>query len=318
MTYLLEKFADWIVIDLLTIQQNTLLANALIFFIADVIKIFILLVVIIFIVSYIRSYLPQEKIKKILSHKHQFTGNILASIFGIFTPFCTCSAIPLFLGFIEAGVPLGVTFSFLVASPMINEVVFVLLLGMFGFKIALIYVISGLIIAILAGLIIGKLNPEKLLEKFDYNNKSVQQKLNTTIREKLIFARNYTTNIINKVWLYIIVGVGLGAFIHGYVPINLLTQYIGINKWYGVPFATLLGVPLYSNAAGIIPLVGALVEKGMPIGTALAFMMAVIGLSLPEFMILKRIMKPKLIIIFATIVTLGIIFTGYLFNFILK
>jgi len=318
MSYLLEKFTNWMVYNLLIIQKDTLLAKVLTFFIADVIKIFVLLVAIIFAVSFIRSYLPQEKIRKILSHKHQFVGNILAAIFGIFTPFCTCSAIPLFLGFIEAGVPLGVTFSFLVASPMINEIAFVMLLGMFGIKIALIYVFSGLIIAVFAGLIIGKLNAEKLLEKFDYNNKSVQQKLNTTIREKLIFARNYTTNIINKVWLYIIVGVGLGAFIHGYVPINLLTQYIGINKWYGVPFATLLGVPLYSNAAGIIPLVGALVEKGMPIGTALAFMMAVIGLSLPEFMILKRIMKPKLIIIFATIVTLGIIFTGYLFNFILK
>lgn len=315
--YFLEKFAIWVVNDLLRVQEETLLSEAMIFFIADVIKIFVLLAIIIFIVSFIRSYLPPEKIKKFLAHKKVFIGNILASILGIFTPFCTCSAIPLFLGFIEAGVPLGVTFSFLVASPMINEIAFALLLGMFGIKIALLYVVSGLIIAILAGLIIGRINPEKLLEKLDATNKNNQQKINLTIADRINFAKKYTKNIIKKVWLYVIVGIGFGAWMHGYVPVDFLANYVGADKWYGVPLAVLLGVPLYSNAAGIIPLVNVLVEKGVAIGTALAFMMAVIGLSLPEFMILKRIMKPKLIIIFAGIVAVGIILTGYLFNVIL-
>ncbi len=273
--------------------------------------------VIIYIVTIIRTYLPPEKIKKVLSHKKTFIGNILAALLGIITPFCTCSAIPLFLGFIEAGVPIGVTFSFLVASPMINEVAFALLLGMFGFKIALLYVASGLIIAILSGIIISKLNHEKLLEKLEYSGKNVKQKTNVSINDRINFAKKYTKNIIKKVWIYIILGVGLGAWIHGYVPVDFLAQYVGSDKWYEVPLAVLLGIPLYSNAAGIIPLVNVLVEKGVAIGTALAFMMAVIGLSLPEFMILKRIMKTKLIIIFAGVVGLGIILTGYLFNFVL-
>lgn len=317
--YPLEKFADWIVYKLLAIQSNTLLAKALTFFIADVIKIFILLAVIIFVVSFIRSYLPQEKIKKILSHKYQFTGNILAAIFGIFTPFCTCSAIPLFLGFIEAGVPIGVTFSFLVASPMINEVALVMLLGLFGVKIALLYIASGLLIAIFSGIIIGKISAEKLLENnvLNQQNKKNNTQIYSSWQDRTKFAKRYTLWIIKKVWLYIIIGVGLGALIHGYVPTDFLVNIAGKDKWYAVPVATLLGIPLYSNAAGTIPLVQVLTEKGVAMGTALAFMMAVTGLSLPEFLILKRVMKLKLILIFAGIVGLGIIFTGYLFNIIL-
>jgi hypothetical protein len=276
--------------------------------------------VIIFIVSLIRSFLPPEKIRYILSHKNKYTGNIVASLLGIITPFCSCSAIPLFLGFVQAGVPLGVTFSFLVASPMINEVALVLLLGLFGWKVALIYIISGLIIAVLSGLVIGKMKVENLLEDFVLQN-SVQaqdalQKMKW--RERLNYAKNYTWDILSKVWLYILIGIGLGAWIHGYVPTDFLATYAGADKWYAVPLAVLIGIPLYSNAAGVIPLISALTEKGVAIGTTLAFMMAVTALSLPEFMILKKVMKTKLILIFASIVGIGIMFTGYLFNLILK
>ena len=239
---------------------------------------------------------------------------------GIITPFCSCSAIPLFLGFIQAGVPLGTTFSFLVASPMINEVALVLLLGMFGWKIALMYVISGLIISILSGIIIGKMKVESLVEPFVYQNTiNGNIELPTMNRkERIIYAKNYTLDILKKVWLYILIGIGIGAWIHGYVPADFLAQYAGSDKWYAVPLAVLIGIPLYSNAAGVIPLVSALTEKGVAMGTTLAFMMSVTALSLPEFMILKRVMKMRLILIFAGIVGLGIIFTGYLFNLVLK
>lgn len=275
--------------------------------------------VIIFIVSIIRSFLPAEKIRAILTYKYQFIGNILAALFGIVTPFCTCSAIPLFIGFIEAGVPLGVTFSFLVASPMINEVALVLLLGLFGWKIALLYIASGSLIAIFSGIIIGKLKVENLVADFIYKHKA-----NTSLslqeqswKDRAQYARSYTWNIIKKVWLYILIGIGVGAWIHGYVPTDFLANYAGSDKWYAVPLATLIGIPLYSNAAGIVPLVSVLTEKGVSMGTTLAFMMAVTGLSLPEFMILKKVMKTRLIIIFGTVVGLGIILTGYLFNFVL-
>ncbi|MDP2705589.1 MAG: permease [bacterium] len=315
--YPIKFLADWFTFSLFLITPQTLLSEAVNFFIYDTIKIFILLTIIIFAVSVIRSFLPPEKIRFILSHKNKYTGNLLASLLGIITPFCSCSAIPLFLGFVQAGVPLGTTFSFLVASPMINEVALVLLLGMFGWKIASIYIISGLIIAILSGIIIGKMKVESLVESFVYQNTiNVKTDLpNMTWSDRFIYAQNYTWDIIKKVWPYIIVGIALGAWIHGYVPTDFLAKYAGADKWYAVPLAVLIGIPLYSNAAGIIPLVGALTEKGVAMGTVLAFMMAVTALSLPEFMILKRVMKPRLILVFAGIVGIGIIFTGYLFNF---
>jgi len=315
---MIKLFADWVTYQLFSITPKTLLGEAVDFFIYDTIKIFILLTVIIFIVSIVRSFLPPEKIKGILSHRKKFVGNILASLFGIITPFCTCSAIPLFLGFIEAGVPLGVTFSFLVASPMINEVALVLLFGLFGWKIALLYVGSGLIIAIFSGIIIGKLRVEDLIENFSQNKKGNQLELpSLSWKQRIAYASNYTIGIIKKVWLFVIIGIGIGAWIHGYVPTDLIVRYAGSGKWYAVPLAVLIGIPIYSNAAGVIPLVSVLTEKGVSMGTTLAFMMAVTGLSLPEFMILRRVMKTKLIIIFAAIVGIGIIFTGYLFNFIL-
>jgi len=318
--YPLQLLADWLTYNLLSITPKTLLASAVNFFIFDTIKIFILLAVIIFAVSIIRSYLPPEKIRTVLARKNRYAGNIIASFLGIITPFCSCSAIPLFLGFVQAGVPLGVTFSFLVASPMINEVALVLLLGLFGWKIALTYIVSGLVISILAGIIIGKMKVENLVEPFvfqNHRNGNVNLPKMTKI-ERIIYARDYTLDILRKVWPYVLVGIGVGAWIHGYIPADFLAQYAGAGKWYAVPLAVLIGIPLYSNAAGIIPLVSALTEKGVAMGTTLAFMMSVTALSLPEFMILKKVMKTKLILIFASIVGIGIMFTGFLFNIILK
>ena len=317
--YAVKLFADWITYSIFSMQHGTVAAEAVNFFIFDTIKLFLLLTVIIFIVSLIRSFIPPEKIRKILSHKYQFTGNLLAAAFGIITPFCTCSAIPLFLGFIEAGIPLGVTFSFLIASPMINEVAIVLLLGLFGWKITCIYIASGYTIAVIAGIILGRLKLEGLVENVAarrINTSLVEMKL--TWPQRLRSAKNYTIEIITKIWPYIVIGIGIGAWIHGYVPTEFITRYAAGNSWYAVPLVTLIGIPLYSNAAGVLPLVSVLTEKGVAIGTTLAFMMAVTGLSLPEFLILKKVMKTKLIIIFATIVGVGILFTGYLFNYFLS
>lgn len=313
----IKLLADWLTYSVFSISRETLLAEAVNFFIFDTIKIFILITVIIFVVSIIRSFLPKEKIKTLLSHKYQFTGNILASLLGIITPFCTCSAIPLFLGFLEAGVPIGVTFSFLIASPMINEVALILLFGMFGLKIALIYIGSGLLISIFSGIIIGKLKVENLIEDIGYQSKPSIKSFNLSLQDRFRYAKRYTTGILKKIWPYIFVGLAVGAVIHGYVPTDFLANYAGGDKWYAVPVATVLGIPLYSSAAGVVPLISVLTEKGVAIGTVLAFMMAVTGLSLPEFMILRKVMKPKLIAIFAGIVGMGIILTGYLFNAIL-
>lgn len=292
-------------------------SEALHFFIYDSIKIMIFLIVITFLVSLLRSFFPPEKTKKILTHKNKYVAHVLAGLLGIITPFCSCSAIPLFLGFIEAGVPLGVTFTFLISSPMINEVALILLLGLFGVKVALIYVLSGLLIAIISGIIIGRLKPEKLIERLFINRDSHTGHAFHNWKERLIYARDYTFAIVKRIWLFVLIGIGIGAWIHGYVPLDFLSQYAGADKWYSVPLVTLIGIPLYSNAAGMIPIVKALTEKGMAIGTALALMMAVTGLSFPEFMILKRVMKWRLILIMAAIVGAGIIFVGYLFNWLL-
>ena len=317
--YPIQLFADWLTYSVFEIIPKTLLASAVNFFIFDTIKILILLFVIIFAVSIIRSFLPPEKIRNILSHEKKYVGNILASLLGIITPFCSCSAVPLFLGFVQAGVPLGTTFSFLVASPMINEVALVLLFGMFGWKIALVYIVSGLLIAIFSGMIIEKMDVRNLVEDFALNGNGKNLNLpELSWKQRLGYAKTYTLDIVKKVWLYVVIGVGIGAWIHGYVPADFLAQYAGSDKWYAVPLAVLIGIPLYSNAAGVIPLVGALTEKGVAMGTALAFMMAVTALSLPEFMILKKVMKINLIFIFTSVVGAGIIFTGYLFNWILS
>jgi len=316
---MIKPVIDWLVYDIFKMRPGALFSEALDFFLYDTIKIFLLLTVIVFIVSFIRTFFSPERTRSILSSKHAHTGNVLAALLGIVTPFCSCSAVPLFLGFVEAGVPLGVTFSFLVASPMINEVALVMLWGLFGWKIALLYIVSGLCIAIVSGIVIGYLKIEDLVEKLDHK-KPGQGILGfkMSIPDRLGFAREYTLDILKNIWVYVVIGIGLGAWIHGYVPADFLARYAGQKNWFAVPVATLIGIPLYSNAAGVIPLVSALTEKGVAMGTALAFMMAVTGLSLPEFLILRRVMKLKLLFIFAFVVGVGIVFTGYIFNLILR
>ena len=318
--YPVKLLADWLTDSVFRINPGSVLAEAVNFFIFDVIKIFLLLTVIIFCVSLIRTFLPAEKVRDILARRGKYFGHILAGMLGIVTPFCSCSAVPLFLGFVEAGIPLGVTFSFLVSSPMINEVALVLLLGMFGWKVALMYVGSGLIIAILAGMAIGAFKVENLVEEFVFRGKAkvTYHGAQMSWQERLAFARGYTGGILMKVWPYVLGGIGVGAWIHGYVPTDFLARWAGADRWYAVPLATIIGIPLYSNAAGVIPLVSALTEKGVAMGTTLAFMMAVTGLSLPEFMILKNVMKTRLILIFAGVVGAGIVFTGYMFNLVLS
>ena len=317
---MLKDFAHYIVYAVIGLAPDNRLSAALEFFIYDVIKIFLLLSVIIFAVSVIRSYFPPERTKRILSHKREFIGNILAALLGIVTPFCSCSAVPLFIGFVEAGVPLGVTFSFLISSPMVNEVAVVLLWGLFGWKIAVIYMSAGLSVAILAGFIIGKLKLEKWVEEYVYKIKSIGAAVDLakqTFRDRLVYARGNTTEILQKVWAYVLVAIGIGGFIHGYVPEDFLVRYAGPQNPLGVPVAVALGVPLYSNAAGVIPIVYALMEKGMSTGTVLAFMMAVTALSLPEMIILRKVLKIRLLAVFVGIMTVTIIGVGYLFNAIL-
>jgi len=316
---MLKAFASYITYDLVRLDRGTRLADALNFFIYDTIKIFLLLAVIIYIVSVIRSYFPPEKTKRILSHKKEFIGNILAALLGIVTPFCSCSAVPLFIGFVEAGVPLGVTFSFLISSPMVNEVAVVLLWGLFGWKIAAIYMGTGLLVAILAGFIIGKLKLEKWVEEYVYKIKTGQgQELITqAFKERLQYAKWNTADILKRVWLFVILAIGIGGFIHGYVPQDFLVRYAGNGNPFAVPMAVALGVPLYSNAAGVIPIVYALMEKGLSMGTVLAFMMAVTALSLPEMIILRKVLKIPLLAVFAGIMTVTITAVGYFFNAIL-
>jgi uncharacterized membrane protein YraQ (UPF0718 family) len=310
--------ADLIVYRLLHLDPQDLLATSLHFFIYDTLKIFTLLATIIFVVAIIRSYFPPERTRRILAHKREYVGNILAALLGIVTPFCSCSAVPLFIGFVESGVPLGVTFSFLISSPMVNEIALVLLWGLFGWKIALIYIGSGLLIAVIAGMIIGRLKMEKYVQDYVWEIRVGETAIEELgFRERALYARTYTRDLLKKIWPYVIIGIGLGAFIHGYVPEDFLLKYAGPDNPFAVPLAVLLGVPLYSNAAGVIPIVQALLEKGMAFGTTLAFMMAVTALSFPEAVILKNVLKLPLLFTFFGTVALAITAVGYLFNAIL-
>lgn len=317
---MLKDFAHFVAYSLFGMQQGSRIADAVEFFIYDTAKIFLLLSVIIFAVSIIRSYFPPERTKRILSHKKELIGNVLAALLGVVTPFCSCSAVPLFIGFVEAGVPLGVTFSFLISSPMVNEVAVVLLWGLFGWKIALIYMGTGLSVAIVAGLVIGRLKLERWVEEYVYKIHSLgvaAGSVKQAFKDRLAYARVNTADILKKVWLYVVVAIGIGGFIHGYVPQDFLVRYAGPQNPFGVPVAVALGVPLYSNAAGVIPIVYALMEKGMSMGTVLAFMMAVTALSLPEMIILRKVLKIQLLAVFVGIMAATIIGVGYLFNTIL-
>ena len=318
--HFLQPVSDWVIDTALGLTKGSHLTEALRFFVFELPKVLLLLTLIIFFVGIIRSYFSPERTRKVLEGKSLFTGNVLASLLGIVTPFCSCSAIPLFLGFVESGVPLGVTFSFLIASPMINEVAVILLFGMFGWKTALIYVVTGLIIAISAGFVIGRLKLEHWVQDWVYqtNLGSVEdgeeeQKLSDRIR----FGYDAVKEIVGKVWVYVAIGIAVGAGAHGYVPQDFMAALMGKSAWYSVPLSVLIGVPLYSNAAGIIPIVSVLIEKGAALGTSLAFMMAVIGLSLPEMIILKKVLKLPLILTFIGIVATGIMLIGFLFNAIM-
>ncbi|MFH2106194.1 MAG: permease [Candidatus Micrarchaeota archaeon] len=299
-------------------QKDNPLAESLNFFIYDTIKIFILLAVMIFLVSILRTFITPQKVRKWLGGKREGVGNVIAALLGIPTPFCSCSAVPLFIGFVEAGVPLGVTFSFLIAAPMINEIAVVLLFGLFGWHITALYVLSGLFIAIFGGILIGRLKLEKQVEPFVYNANIKKKSTNFKNWDKRIeFAKIQTANLVKKVGLYIILGVGIGALIHGFVPVGFLADLAGPNNPLAVPIAVLIGIPLYSNAAGTIPIVESLMAKGMAIGTALALMMSITALSLPEMILLRRVLKPKLLVIFIAIIAICITLTGLLFNLVI-
>ncbi len=315
----LQGISDFIVDKILHLKIETRLTESIRFFIFEVPKVLLLLVLVIFLVGIVRSYFSPEKTRKALEGKSLFAGNVMASLLGIVTPFCSCSAIPLFLGFVEAGIPIGVTFSFLIAAPMINEVALVLLVGLFGWKIALIYVFTGLSVAIVAGFVLEKLKLQKYVADWVFQIKTQHQ--NET-NEKLNFDQRIdegissVKEIVGKIWIYILAGIAIGAGAHGFIPEAYLSNALGAQNWYSVPLAIVIGIPLYSNAAGIIPIVSVLIEKGVSLGTALAFMMSVIGLSLPEIIILKKVLKWQLIAVFIGVVAVGIIIVGFVFNYV--
>lgn len=318
---------DWLVnlsaifvFDILGLVKGSHLGEALYFFIYDTIKIFILLITIIFLVTFLRSYFPVEKIRDYLVGKHKIFGHIFASIFGMTTPFCSCSAVPLFVGFLQARIPLGVTFSYLISAPLGDAVVIAMLFSIFGVKITLIYIGFALLVAIISGLIIGSMNLDKevLIEVKSLNsccNNSNENKISLKVRAKESF--EYTKDIFKKLYIYVIIGIAVGAFIHGYVPTDFIAKFAGEDVWYAPILAVVVAIPMYSNAAGILPLVEVLTQKGVLMGTALSFMMAVVAVSLPEAMILKRVLSTKLILIFFGIVTTAIIITGYIFNYLI-
>jgi len=315
----LQNIADWFIDEVFGLTKGEQLTEAIRFFVFEFPKVMLLLALIIFFVGIVRTFFTPERTRKALEGKKTFTGNVIAATLGVVTPFCSCSAIPLFLGFVESGVPLGVTFSFLIAAPMINEVAVILLYGMFGWKVAAIYIGTGLVIAILSGWIIGLLKLEKWVEPWVYQTHIGNAGLET---EKLTFAGRISLGfealkeIVGKVWLYVALGILVGAGAHGYVPEEFMASLMGKSAWYAVPLSVLIGIPLYSNAAGIVPIVSVLIEKGASLGTALAFMMAVIGLSLPEVIILRKVLTMPLILTFVGIVGTGILIVGYLFNYI--
>jgi uncharacterized membrane protein YraQ (UPF0718 family) len=316
---LIQPLADWLSYTVMGFPADSRLGQSIAFFLYDVPKILLLLSGMIFLITILRTFFSPEQTRTVLGGKHEGVGNILAAMLGIVTPFCSCSAVPLFIGFVESGIPLGVTFSFLIAAPIINEVAVIMLFGLFGWKVAGVYILSGLVIAITAGMVIGRFKMERYVEDFVWQ----MHNSGAGIAEKLIWpdriqrAWESVKEIVGKVWPYVVIGIAVGAFIHGYVPESALAGIMGKQAWWSVPAAVLIGIPLYSNAAGVIPIVGALVEKGASVGTALAFMMAVVGLSLPETIILRRVLKPQLIAVFIGVIAIAIILIGYLFNWIL-
>jgi uncharacterized membrane protein YraQ (UPF0718 family) len=312
-----KELIDYITLDLLSLKGSV---NDIVnFFIYDTFKIWFLLISIIFIVSFARTYFNTDYVRAYLQNKSLLVGHILASLFGIITPFCSCSAIPLFVGFIQARIPLGITFSFLISSPLNNEIAIALLFGFFGYKVALLYIGFGLFVSIIGGYIISKMNMEKyiLLDIPRNEDNLAKVDISFSLSERINQSWFYTKDIFSKVWLYVMIGVSIGAFIHGYVPTDMIVRYAGGDNIFAPIIAVLLGVPMYSNVAGVMPLVEVLTSKGMLLGTTLSFMMAVTALSLPEAMILKKILHTRLILVFFSIVAIAIICIGYIFNIIL-
>ena len=316
-----EHLWDWVLYNGFGMDPSARVTQTIHFFVYDSIKITLLLVLIIFIVTFLRSYMSVERTRALLGGKREGVGNVMAAGLGVVTPFCSCSAVPAFIGFVAAGVPIGVTLSFLIASPMINEIAIGMLLTLFGVKITAIYVGTGLVIAIVAGWILGRLGVEKWVEPFVFETKLrgevIDPAAGLTFDDRIVMGVEEVGTILRKIWPYLLVGIGLGAVIHGWVPTEFFTTYAGPGSSFGVLVAVGIGIPLYSNAAGIMPLVQALYEKGLPMGTLLAFMMAVVALSLPEMILLRRVLKLPLLAAYVVIVASGIVMVGYLFNFLL-
>jgi len=317
-----ERFWNTLLFKVFGLHEHSKFGQAAVFFFADSVKITLLLVGITFVVTMIRSFITIERTRAFLGGKRQGVGNVMAASAGVVTPFCSCSAVPVFIGFLSSGVPIGVTLSFLIASPLINEIAVGLLFTMFGLKIAAIYLFSGLTIAITAGMVLGKLKVERWVEPFVYANQMNGQgefaSPHYTLQDRTRMGREEAVSIFKKIWLYLLAGIAVGALIHGWAPTEFFAKYAGAGNPFAVLIAVLIGIPLYSNAAGVMPIVQALHDKGLPMGTLLAFMMAVVALSLPEMILLRRVLKPKLLATYFAIVGSRIIFVGYLFNAILK
>lgn len=313
----LKPVADWLAFRLLGLAHGSRLGEAVAFFVYDAPKVLMLLAAVVLGVSFIQTFISPERTRDLLAKRTGAWSNLLASLLGIATPFCSCSAVPLFIGFVRVGVPLGATFSFLVSAPMVNEVALFLLLSLFGWKIALIYTTTGVAVAFLSGWILGKLRLEGHLEPWVLTVPFTPAEAGSGpagLRARLELALQATKDIVGKVWPFVLAGIAVGAFLHGYAPAELLARFMGKSDWWSVPLAVLIGVPLYANAAGIIPIVQVLLAKGAALGTALAFMMAVTGLSLPETVILRKVLKPRLLAVFLGTVAAGIVLVGFLFN----
>jgi uncharacterized protein len=312
--------ANWLTRKVFHLSVATRLGSAFQFFAFEVPKVLMLLTLVVYGVGIVRSFFTPERTRSILAGRREASGNLLAALLGVVTPFCSCSAVPLFIGFVTTGIPLGVTFSFLISAPMVNEVALVLLFGLFGWRIAAIYAGTGLLIAITAGWIIGHLGMERYVEQWVYDTQmggSHDPDEKTDWGTRLRHGKDAVREIVGKVWPYVVAGIAVGAGIHGYVPENFMASIMGRSAWWSVPLAVLIGVPMYSNAAGIIPVVQALLGKGAALGTVLAFMMSVVGLSLPETIILRKVLRPQLIAAFVGVVATGILIVGYLFNLIM-
>lgn len=316
---MIQTFADWLTYTVLNLEQTSRIGSSLNYFVYDTIKILYLVFIVVSVIAFLRTYLPPHGIKRFLEKQKFGTGNILASMFGAITPFCSCSSIPLFIGFLKAEMPLGIAFSFIATSPLVNEVVFVLMGNKFGWKIAFLYAFAGIVLGVLAGLLIGKMNLDKEILLNLNNGKGVIKEtvLPQEFSKKITFALKSGFRTFKKLWWIIVIGVGVGAIAHGYIPEEFFEEYLNLNSWIAVPVATIIGIPIYASCAAVVPFAVVIIEKGIPLGTALAFMMSLAGLSLPEAIMLKRILSFKLLGIFFGIVAIGIVIIGYLFNFIM-